>query len=234
MFSAITKENLHHAYLIEGDARGLLEPLLDHLSRELGIRKNGNPNIRVDIAEMLEIKVAREIRERARMTAFDDDWGVFVLGARTISTEAQNALLKTLEEPGERTILFLIVPSKEILLSTVRSRLLDLRTPVDATSHGDATAALAEQFLLGEMAERLRIVSRIYKEEDRDVAREKAKALVAALIARYGRSEDRQSRDLERLMMTHKWLYSRSPSLKILLEGLAVTLPAKVSARAKR
>jgi hypothetical protein len=228
MFADITKENLHHAYLIEGDARVLVEPLLEHLSKTLGIPKNGNPNVHEILVEMLDIETARKIRQAAGMTPFGGGRSVFIIGARSMGVEAQNALLKTLEEPGEGSILFLIVPTREILLPTVRSRVLELRGTVSESSAEDV--ALAKRFIEGGAVERLFLAQKIHKEEDKDVARDKAKAFLAALIGEYGRREDRDAHYLERLITARRFLYSRSPSLKLILEGLAVTYPRKVPA----
>lgn len=231
MFADITKENLHHAYLIEGDARALVEPLLEHLSKTLGIPKNGNPNIHENIVETLDIGTAREIRREAGMTPFGGGKSVFIIGARSMGVEAQNALLKTLEEPGEGSILFLIVPTRELLLPTVRSRVLELSSTTRESTAADA--ALAKRFIEGGAIERISLAQEIHKEEDKDVARDRAKALLTALIVGYGRSDNRDAHYLERLIAARRLLYSRSPSLKLILEGLAVTFPRKVPATQK-
>src|SRR5262249_17277137 len=47
---------------------------------------------------------------------------VIVRDAERMTDEAQNALLKTLEEPGDSTLLVLVAAREEILLDTTRSR----------------------------------------------------------------------------------------------------------------
>ena len=48
--------------------------------------------------------------------------GAVILRAETLTLEAQNALLKLLEEPPEDTVLILVTHDKELLLPTVVSR----------------------------------------------------------------------------------------------------------------
>lgn len=48
---------------------------------------------------------------------------VFIDDAHLLTAEAQNALLKTLEEPPEGTVLLLASPRKQALLPTIQSRL---------------------------------------------------------------------------------------------------------------
>ena len=54
------------------------------------------------------------------------------------TNEAQNALLKVLEEPSPRTYFVLVTPHPEILLATLRSRLSEIVSSVD-TAKTDAT-----------------------------------------------------------------------------------------------
>ena len=49
--------------------------------------------------------------------------------AEIMTPEAQNVLLKTLEEPPEHTKLFLLVQNKDSLLPTVRSRCMEIQMP---------------------------------------------------------------------------------------------------------
>jgi len=51
---------------------------------------------------------------------------VIIEHAHTLSTEAQNALLKTLEEPPEDTVIILTAHNPRALLTTIRSRLQEI------------------------------------------------------------------------------------------------------------
>jgi DNA polymerase III subunit delta' len=74
---------------------------------------------------------------------------VIIDDAHLLTTEAQNALLKVIEEPPPRTHIILVAEQLEALLPTVRSRLMHVYfTPVETSSlagylekeHGVATA----------------------------------------------------------------------------------------------
>lgn len=72
----------------------------------------------------------KNIRELRRMTA-ERPWSgehrvVIIDDAENLSRDAQSALLKTLEEPGEGTVFMLITSSPAALLSTVSSRSVSL------------------------------------------------------------------------------------------------------------
>lgn len=65
----------------------------------------------------------RDLLEKVSQRAFLNSYKVVIIPeAQTLSQEASNCLLKTLEEPAPRTIIFLIAPNKDLLLPTIQSR----------------------------------------------------------------------------------------------------------------
>ncbi len=65
--------------------------------------------------------------------------------AELMSKEAQNALLKTIEEPPVYALIILIVKSRELLLQTIRSRCITLSFRAEPLFHAD-DEAVAMQF----------------------------------------------------------------------------------------
>lgn len=65
----------------------------------------------------------RGLRSRLSMGAMMRGWKIVILDdAHLMNTESANALLKSLEEPHDRTLLLLLADSEELVLPTVRSR----------------------------------------------------------------------------------------------------------------
>ena len=77
----------------------------------------------------LSIKVIRDfVIKAAGLVPSHGRARVFIINeAHTMSTEAQNALLKTLEEPPMNTFILLITSQDDMLLPTVRSRCQSVR-----------------------------------------------------------------------------------------------------------
>lgn len=70
------------------------------------------------------VEVVREFISQISTKPFGDGFKIAMLdNAQNLNVQSQNALLKTLEEPSEKTIIFLISRAKR-LLPTVRSRCL--------------------------------------------------------------------------------------------------------------
>ena len=91
---------------------------------------------------VIPIDSVRKLRQEAAFAPFEGRWRVFIVDpADRLSIEAQNALLKTLEEPARHTLIMLVTSRPMQLLPTTRSRcqmILFGSMPLDA-----AAAALA-------------------------------------------------------------------------------------------
>lgn len=71
----------------------------------------------------LSIAQAREIRGRLQRKSWLNGYQVMVIDeAETLSEEAANALLKILEEPPEKSVIFLLAENELALPATIRSR----------------------------------------------------------------------------------------------------------------
>lgn len=78
----------------------------------------------------IRIDAIRELREFCAGRPHQGGWRVILIEpAEALNANAANALLKTLEEPGERTLLLLVSHQPGRLTATVRSRCRLLRLP---------------------------------------------------------------------------------------------------------
>ena len=98
-------------------------------------RQAGRSEVLIDqVREMIVRLGIRPSRSPVRMAIIDD--------AEVLGEPAQNALLKTLEEPPGHAIIIMVTASERALLDTVRSRMRTVRFP--ALQVGDLEAILAE------------------------------------------------------------------------------------------
>ncbi|HIS45445.1 MAG TPA: DNA polymerase III subunit [Candidatus Scatomorpha merdigallinarum] len=94
--------------------------------------------------EMLVDQV-RDIAATAQVVPNEGRCKVYVIeDADTMNTQAQNALLKLLEEPPESAAFVLCVSNPELLLPTVRSRCEIVRANADAEESDEAVADALE------------------------------------------------------------------------------------------
>ena len=90
------------------------------------ITRNVHPDVLIveveDNAKSIKINQIREVKSFCAMTTSGNYKVVFIKDAQLMTIEAQNSLLKILEEPGHNTYFILQVKNKYKLLPTILSR----------------------------------------------------------------------------------------------------------------
>ena len=114
-------EKLHHSIILTGNRIANLDLLKKYLI-EQGIATEGNPDLVIFDSESLGIDVVREQIVPLVSSKKVSKARFMILSFDRVTADAQNALLKSIEEPQEGTYFFMMVPSSEILLPTILSR----------------------------------------------------------------------------------------------------------------
>lgn len=211
---------LHHAYAIEG-AYDAHDTLLAHLSA-IGFEAKGHPDAFVRTYEHLGIDESRELTIRASRKPLAASRSIAVVMTPVITIEAQQALLKTFEEPSASISFFLIVPSVEMLLPTLRSRMQLLR--VQAGEDAAATSAAAA-FLAASASGRMKQIEPIVKERRMG----EVLALLAGLerlLAANIQDEGARS-GLRAVYRARAYCADKGALLKPLLEQVALLVPVR-------
>lgn len=86
-----------------------------------------NPDVRLfDYPDEKTIKVGHvreDVENAVHLSPYENPYKVFIIdGAERMNFNAQNAFLKTLEEPPRNSVIILITPLADLLIPTVRSR----------------------------------------------------------------------------------------------------------------
>jgi hypothetical protein len=148
-----TIDRLSHAYLLLGDADFVHTALLEHLT-SMGVGVVGNPDFHLFEEEMFGIGEARLLSTQALGRAFGERQ-MFVLAPARFSIEAQNALLKTLEEPTPHTHFFIIARDEASIIPTLRSRMQTVRINESNVFSPQHLISEAESFLNLSLKDRL-------------------------------------------------------------------------------
>ncbi|MDP2631666.1 MAG: DNA polymerase III subunit [Candidatus Uhrbacteria bacterium] len=140
----IQKETLAHAYCFSGPKHVGKRAVVEEFVREaLGVdlagtpdslKKRGietNPNVTIvkpSEKGSISVEDIRILKERLSMSSFGSGKKVAIIeDADTMTIPAQNALLKTLEEPSGESLIILVASSPELLLRTILSRTVHIR-----------------------------------------------------------------------------------------------------------
>ena len=183
-----------------------------------GMKVVGNPDIYVREYQQFGIEDARELRERAVLRP-QGDRRVFIVAAPGMTTEAQNALLKMLEEPPANALFFFITPAPHTLLATLRSRTqtLTLGAHTSVPSMVDA-----KMFLAATPQKRLDMLKPLL-EKDEDEKRDLGAilAFLSLLEPMLGNVPD----GLRALYRARKYIGDKGALVKPLLEQVALLAP---------
>ena len=151
--------NLHHANLLIGtpeEAESYLRSLCD----SWGVRLPNNPDFFAFKMETFGIDEARKLKLLSARKAVTTK-KIFLITPTRLTLEAQNALLKTFEDPFPDTLFFLGVREENLVIPTLLSRMQIIRT----RGGNVAAGAEAEKFLSLSVKNRLLFAKSFADEE---------------------------------------------------------------------
>lgn len=152
LYQAISSKKLAGCYILEGAEGSGKLTIARHIASALTctVSRNGTApcgtcpaceNVQkgnhVDVIELrpepdvkhIPVAAVREFLSATHMLPTQGDWRVLIIeNAECMKKEAQNALLKSIEEPRPNTVFFLLTEDRTRLLPTVQSRAVKLKT----------------------------------------------------------------------------------------------------------
>lgn len=157
------KDRLSHAYIVEGEkgsgrltlTRAILASLLCERDGcyTCNSCKKVLAGVHQDIREIsasegetaIKIEAIREAIQDSRIKPAESKWKAFVVrDAQLMTPAAQNALLQVFEEPPKNVLFFLLTTNRNLLLSTLKSRAVTIKT--EKFSDGEVREYLLERF----------------------------------------------------------------------------------------
>ncbi len=211
--------NIH---LVAG-GREVVPQLLAFLKTE-GVEVVGNPDLYVRTYQRFGIEDARELRERASLRGIGTR-RIFVITTAGITNEAQNALLKTLEEPPSDAVFFFVVPSPLMLLPTLRSRTQMLLMP---RTEENVEVVDVKVFLAATAQQRLDLLKPLLEKDEDDKRDIGAVVGFLSALERGLAKTNRDFRGLEAVYRARKYMGDKGALVKPLLEQVALLVPRVV------
>ncbi len=216
---------LHHAYIVEGDIESSKSIILSLVADRLQVDIHGQDFFNIQ-ADMFGVEEAQRVVNINSRRAFTGQNKAIVIVANTFSQQAQNALLKTLEEPTKGTHFFILTSTSATFLPTILSRV-----HVVGTTH--STSVLPDvcdvtSFLKGTSAKRINMVKQIMKEkEDEKIGDKDIHMFITELeksafnMYKGGVKEIKVARVFSKVQ---DYVRDTSSSKKLLLEYIALSL----------
>ena len=222
MSFAVHFQSLAHAYVLEGDHRVIGLELQSLLEKDHGVVFQGNPDVWKGAFNTFTIEHAREIKEMALNRKMGTGKRIFILTADSMTREASNALLKTLEEPAEDTHFFIILPTKKRVLPTILSRVRVVQHPSLKESLKE-NALTPEVFFFLSSGERLKkIKERLTRLDNEEISKAEIASLIEDLLRWCHEHKKDKTQSLEKQAYIAGYATDQSASLKMLLEYFAL------------
>ncbi len=212
----------HHAYFLHSFKDAIFH-LKDHLKDKFKINHTGNPDFYYQKFEVLGIDDSRRIKENHLSKGFvEGGKRIFVIECDGMTHEAQNSLLKIFEEPNEHTHFFLLMPSVEVLLPTLRSRLL----VIEFERENEKESLIeVEKFLKLSKKDKIAFVDELAEKISEEKAtKHEAQIFLSSLEAAvYKNGLEKNAKALKAILKARDYLNDRSASVKQLLEYVALS-----------
>jgi len=229
------KNNLHHAYLIEGMYSEIVPEILKFIEI-LGIGIVGNPDFYHISIDSFKMEDACNLKSLSLEKGFSSNKKIFLISANNFLLEAQNTLLKMFEEPIENTHFFIITPDINILNKTLISRFYLIRTKVNL----EKELIEANKFIIMHLRDRIDFIKELIADNDDEFdddtetvisssARSKSlkflNALELVLHQKFILKPNISINFFNQIFKVRKFLSQPGSSIKTLMESLALAIP---------
>jgi hypothetical protein len=214
-------KKLHHAYVIDSasvlDAKSALE---EFISKKMGVSFHGNPDVFIGEYGSIGIDDLSDVTSMHQRVAIGPK-KIIILSAAGITMQAQNSILKMIEEPTHDTYFFFILPSIALLLPTVLSRVHVIQ--VDQTYLKKDPKV--SEFIEASTPDRLDIVKEFMTDLDKErISKEEVFKFISAVVG-VAHLKHKDAETLSVISRVTDYLRDPSSSLKLLFEYLALRLP---------
>ncbi len=158
-FERFFPESLYHSYIIEANPEGTVYSLFEFLEVRGEVNRN-SPDVMISVYDSFTISDGEIIKEWHKSKPIDGKKKVCILGVKFINREAEQSLLKIIEEPNDHTHFFIVIPDSSLLLDTILSRVHLIKN----SNKGNDDLSFAENFISLHPSKRIDEITRIIKE----------------------------------------------------------------------
>lgn len=231
IFNKLLPENLYHSYLIEGDPENAGIELIEYLKYKKIIKDN-DPDFFYQKYESLTIKDSREIKDwHSRLPSNEKSRKICLIETSFINREAEQALLKIIEEPGIRTHFFVITPDTSVLADTIRSRTHSIKHKEEQDKD---IKELVSKIFSSSIKIRLDLIAKIIKDKKSEDSSGPLRRYASSLLEEIENviyisfKKNPKNRDsifkLRELEENKKYLNNSGASVKMILEHIALII----------
>jgi len=228
--SNLFPENLYHSYVIEGNPEEVAYSIRLLLEERGEVNKN-SPDVMLSLFDSLNIEDSHNIKEWHMNLPIDGKKKVCIIGAKFINREAEQALLKIIEEPLTSSHFFIVVPDSSLLLDTILSRVHLIKNIKNDNTIDDKFASDFIKLLPSARIEKIADIIKEFKDDENSGGlRHKATTLLNSLerIIYEKWKKDLNNENykfiLNELKNCRDYLSTPGASVKMILEHIALVI----------
>ena len=159
-FQSLFPKNLYHSYVLEGNPEEIAYSLRVYLEDRGEVNKQSE-DLSLNLYDSFAIQDSQRIKEWYQNKPTDGKKKICIIGAKFINREAEQTLLKIIEEPTENSHFFIVVPDSSLLLGTILSRVHLIKS---GEGSSDEELKIAKDFINLNLPGRIEKVGEIIKE----------------------------------------------------------------------
>lgn len=159
-FENLFPENLYHSYVVEANPDHVAHSLFKFLETRGEVNRN-SPDAMISVYDSFTVTDGELVKEWHKSKPIDGKKKICILGVKFINREAEQSLLKIIEEPNDHTHFFIVIPDSSVLLDTILSRVHVIKINDDSDNEDDL---FAENFLKLSASKRIDKIGEIIKE----------------------------------------------------------------------
>jgi hypothetical protein len=227
IFDKLFPENLYHSYIITGKGDVLPSLLLKYLEKRGHINAQ-SPDVLSQTYDSFTVSDCKIIKEWHSKKGITEEKRVCIIATKFVNHEASQALLKILEEPGENTHFFIIIPPSVRLIDTILSRSHVVHVIDHADGHNNKFLTLSPDDRITYVAD---LVKRHEDDDGSGGLRHEATALVGEIEkSMYEKFKADRTKVknfdfiFEELQKARDYLSTPGASVKMILEHVALII----------
>lgn len=164
-FKELFPKDLYHSYVVEGEPETTGANLLKFLEVR-GDAEIKSPDVLFQVYESFTMDDSGEIKDWHSRYGIGKSKKICIIATKFINREAEQTLLKIIEEPAANTHFFIVVPDSSVLLGTILSRVHLVKTG-EVEGDKDIKKEVLK-FVSSSPKERIDMVALIIKENKSD------------------------------------------------------------------
>mgnify|MGYP001560517515 FL=1 len=217
-----------HAFLITGGTKEKRLEQVAVLQKEW--RVSSFDRIALEPIEgTIGIAAARDFQKQLIIAPYGSPVKMGIISdAQQLTPEAQNALLKTLEEPPPHTQLVLEAPTSDMLLPTITSRchVIHLKETKEQSEDATSVMAVIDKIIQAPIAKRIELIDEISK--TRDEAKQWVSGAIAAVRKTMLEGKEGNAAKILRSLLTAQNQLSANVTPKLVLDNLFLSFKPRV------